>query len=121
MMNLIVSFARNGSLRDGRLHSHRLKGVPRDTSAKFIEPMLLVASETLPEEATWTFELKLDGFRALAIKSSGQARLNDRALPHGSVIARVFLTAYPSVDTPVHELIVRCWREEEMIQPHPFI
>jgi hypothetical protein len=37
------------------------------------------------------------------------------------VVARVFLTANPSVYTPVHESITHCWREKEMVQPHPFV
>ena len=41
--------------------------------------------------------------------------------PSGSVIARVLLTANPSVYTPVHESIAHCWREKEMIQPHPLV
>jgi len=41
--------------------------------------------------------------------------------PGGSVVARVLLTANPSVYTPVHESIAYCGREKEMIQPHPFV
>ena len=39
--------------------------------AKFIEPMLLLRTERLPEGDDWLYELKLDGYRALAIKSGG--------------------------------------------------
>ena len=45
--------------------------------ARFIEPMLLRRAEKLPEGAGWTYELKLDGFRALAIKS-GRVHLRSR-------------------------------------------
>ena len=38
--------------------------------------------------------------------------------PSGSVIARVFLTANPSVYTTLHELIGHGPREKEVIQPH---
>jgi hypothetical protein len=41
--------------------------------------------------------------------------------PSGSVVARVLLTANPSVYPPVHESIAHCWREKEMIQPHPLV
>jgi ATP-dependent DNA ligase len=42
------------------------RAVPsRETNAKFIEPMLLLSAETLPEGAGWTYELKLDSYRAL--------------------------------------------------------
>ena len=41
--------------------------------------------------------------------------------PGGSVVARILLTANPSVYTPEYELIANCWREKEMVQPHPLI
>jgi DNA ligase D-like protein (predicted ligase) len=44
----------------------------------FIEPMLLLRSETLPEGPDWTYELKLDGYRALAIKTGGKVDLRSR-------------------------------------------
>jgi hypothetical protein len=37
------------------------------------------------------------------------------------MVARVFLTANPSVYTPEHESIAHRWRKKEMIQPHPLI
>jgi ATP-dependent DNA ligase len=49
--------------------------VARDNKAKFIEPMLLEASDTLPEGAKWSYELKLDGYRPLAIKTCAPVRL----------------------------------------------
>jgi len=48
------------------------------TKAKFIDPMLLLSSETLPEGPSWTYELKLDGYRALAIKTNGTVHLRSR-------------------------------------------
>jgi bifunctional non-homologous end joining protein LigD len=80
-------------LRDGRPPEfHRLKGVARDNKAKFIEPMLLQASDTLPEGAKWSYELKLDGYRALAIKTRGAVRLRSRN-------DKSFDRAYPAVVT----------------------
>src|SRR5438132_4319926 len=40
--------------------------------------MLLLRTETLPSGTKWAYELKLDGYRALAIKTSGQVRLRSR-------------------------------------------
>jgi len=46
--------------------------------AAFVEPMLLLASSPLPEGADWIYELKLDGYRALGIKTSTGAQLRSR-------------------------------------------
>jgi ATP-dependent DNA ligase len=36
-----------------------------EREVKFIEPMLLLRTENLPEGPEWQVELKLDGYRAL--------------------------------------------------------
>jgi DNA ligase D-like protein (predicted ligase) len=46
--------------------------------AAFIEPMLLLRTEKLPEGKEWLYELKLDGYRALAIKRGGKVHLRSR-------------------------------------------
>jgi ATP-dependent DNA ligase len=43
--------------------------------ASFIEPMLYLSSSSLPEGPGWEYELKLDGYRAVAIKSGDRVRL----------------------------------------------
>jgi bifunctional non-homologous end joining protein LigD len=46
--------------------------------AKFVEPMLLLRTEELPEGPEWLIELKLDSYRAFAIKSGGKIQLRSR-------------------------------------------
>jgi ATP-dependent DNA ligase len=53
--------------------------VPRPkTKAEFIQPMLLLRAERLPEGADWLYELTLDRYRALAAKSGGTVHLRSR-------------------------------------------
>src|SRR5437016_3265498 len=40
--------------------------------------MLVLRTERLPEGTQWTYELKLDGYRALAIKTGGTLQLRSR-------------------------------------------
>jgi ATP-dependent DNA ligase len=57
----------------------------------FIEPMLLLRTDTLPDDPRWEYQLKLDGYRAVAFKSGGTVQLrsrndNDFAQRYSSVI-----------------------------------
>ena len=49
-----------------------------NTRARFIEPMLLVRTNNLPEGENWLYELKLDGYRAIAVKAGGNVHLRSR-------------------------------------------
>jgi ATP-dependent DNA ligase len=40
--------------------------------------MLLLSSQRLPEGRDWLYELKLDGYRALALKARGKVQLRSR-------------------------------------------
>src|SRR5437868_8633912 len=50
----------------------------KQIKAAFIEPMLLLRTSALPQGAEWSYELKLDGYRAEAIKSRGAVELRSR-------------------------------------------
>src|SRR5436190_12493419 len=46
--------------------------------ATFIEPMLLWWTSKLPESKDWTYEIKWDGYRAIAFKTGGKVHLRSR-------------------------------------------
>ena len=48
------------------------------SKARFIEPMLLQLADSLPEGDQSAYEVKLDGYRVLAMKTSGQVYLRSR-------------------------------------------
>ena len=48
------------------------------TKARFIQPMLLLRTEKLPQGSDWLYEIKVDGYRILAIKNEGKVRLRSR-------------------------------------------
>ena len=53
--------------------------MPARVKARFVEPMLLLRSDTLPDDpARWSYQLKLDGYRAIAFKSDGKVHLRSR-------------------------------------------
>jgi bifunctional non-homologous end joining protein LigD len=68
-----------------------------ERTARFIEPMLLLRTDKLPEGDGWLYEVKFDGYRALAIKSGGQVRLRSRN-------DKDFTKRYPGVVAALREL-----------------
>jgi DNA ligase D-like protein (predicted ligase) len=47
--------------------------------ARFIEPMLLLRQDALPDDpGRWDYQIKFDGFRAIAFKTGRQVRLRSR-------------------------------------------
>ena len=47
--------------------------------ARFIEPMLLLRQDALPDDpARWDYQIKFDGFRAIAFKTGGKLYLRSR-------------------------------------------
>lgn len=54
-------------------------GTPPSTGkGRFLPPMLCLPASCLPQGNQWEYELKLDGYRALAIKTGGQLQLRSR-------------------------------------------
>jgi ATP-dependent DNA ligase len=48
------------------------------TKPHFVAPMLLLRTERLPEGSEWEYEIKLDGYRAVAFKAGGKLSLRSR-------------------------------------------
>jgi DNA ligase D-like protein (predicted ligase) len=55
----------------------KLDSLPR-REATFVEPMECLAVPKLPEGPEWVYEIKLDGYRALAINANGKVGLYSR-------------------------------------------
>jgi len=50
----------------------------RTAIAGFVQPMLLLRTDSLPSGENWLYELKLDGYRAIAFKRNGVVCLRSR-------------------------------------------
>jgi bifunctional non-homologous end joining protein LigD len=66
---------------DGKTHARasaaRRRAAPQ-ASARFIEPMLLLRTDSLPSDERWLYELKLDGYRAIGFKRNRDVCLRSR-------------------------------------------
>jgi DNA ligase D-like protein (predicted ligase) len=67
------------------------------TKAQFIEPMLLVRTKELAQGSEWLYEVKLDGYRALAIKTGGKVKLRSRN-------DKDFTVRYPAIAKALEKL-----------------
>ncbi len=53
--------------------------MPAKAKGRFIDPMLLLRSDSLPNDGgRWEYQLKLDGYRAIAFKTGGKLHLRSR-------------------------------------------
>jgi bifunctional non-homologous end joining protein LigD len=53
--------------------------MPPRAKAHFVEPMLLLRTDTLPDEPSqWEYQLKFDGYRAIAFKTGNKVHLRSR-------------------------------------------
>ena len=51
----------------------------KKVKARFIEPMLLLRTDALPDDhGRWQYELKVDGYRAIAFKTGAKLHLRSR-------------------------------------------
>src|SRR5262249_54803822 len=86
------SMAAIAAARDAEWHSNRDGGAQRkapappdidfdtlpETEARFIEPMQCPPADKLPKGGEWFYEIKLDGYRCLAVKRDQAASLYSR-------------------------------------------
>jgi bifunctional non-homologous end joining protein LigD len=60
-----------------RRRTSPLSSLPQ-RKGEFIEPMECALVSTLPDGPDWTYEVKLDGYRAIGLKTSGDTILYAR-------------------------------------------
>src|SRR4029079_17353035 len=76
---LLAFFAMDSSDRAALPPEGRVHAVDRCADAtKVIEPMLLLRRENLPDDSAWEYQRKLDGYCAIAFKTSGRREAERR-------------------------------------------
>jgi len=78
------------------VRGNRLIGLPK-RDACFIEPMECLPVTRLPDGPEWSFEIKLDGYRASAVKSGGRVDIYSRR-------KKSFNSQYPYLVEALNEL-----------------
>ncbi len=74
----------------------RLETLPR-RRAEFIEPTECALVSKLPNGPEWTYEVKLDGYRAIGVRTSGETILYSRNHKN-------FNKRFPQIAEPLHDL-----------------
>ncbi|PYU19289.1 MAG: ATP-dependent DNA ligase, partial [Acidobacteria bacterium] len=79
-----------------RATASRMDSLPK-REATFIEPMECLGAANLPDGAEWIYEIKLDGYRAFAVKSGRTINLYSRR-------RKSFNSQYPYLIEALHDL-----------------
>jgi ATP-dependent DNA ligase len=72
--------------------SARLAVMAAKAKGRLIDPMLLLRTDSLPNDSSrWQYQLKFDGYRAIAFKTGGKIHLrsrndNDFSIRHSGVV-----------------------------------
>jgi hypothetical protein len=85
---------------------------PAEAKARFFEPMLCLAVEKLPEGPAWQYEVKLDGYRAVGVRTKTGVELWSRN-------RKDFSRRFPEVTRALEALPGRCYwrhRDQEFIE-----
>jgi ATP-dependent DNA ligase len=72
-------------------------------AAHFIEPMECLPVDKIPEGDLWTYELKLDGYRLVAVKAAGKVTLYSR---RGTDLSRRFEYVSAALTTLPDETVI---------------
>ena len=94
------------------------------TRVAFIEPMLLLRTDRLPDDpARWSYQLKLDGYRAIAFKTGGKVHLrspndNDFSARYPKVVRGLEKLPYETVTDGELVAIPFEWRQPVAVWRH---